>query len=101
VQYCGSSPKPEGSSLESPVFPLYREPKTYKLTDERRKMMATEIRDASGALIGCQLEHTAQQVDNVVDNAMIKSAYDPDNVVALAGGIAAYIHSLDVEEVSY
>ena len=63
--------------------------------------MATEIRDASGDLIGYQLEHTAQQVDNAVDNAMIKSAYDPDNVVALAGGIEAYINSLDAEEVNY
>ena len=63
--------------------------------------MATEIRDASGDLIGYQLEHTAQQVDNIVDNAMIKSAYDPDNVVALAGGIEAYINSLDAEEVNY
>ena len=63
--------------------------------------MATEIRDASGDLIGYQLEHTAQQVDSAVDNAMIKSAYDPDNVVALAGGIEAYINSLDAEEVNY
>lgn len=29
--------------------------------------MATEIRDASGALIGHQLEHTAQQVDDAVE----------------------------------
>ena len=30
--------------------------------------MATEIRDASGALIGYQLEHTAQQVDDAVED---------------------------------
>ena len=30
--------------------------------------MATEIRDASGALIGEQLEHTAQQVDDAVED---------------------------------
>jgi hypothetical protein len=63
--------------------------------------MATEIRDTSGALIGYQLEHTAQQVDTAINNTMLKSSYDPDNTVAAAGGIAAYINNLDGEEVSY
>ena len=63
--------------------------------------MATEIRDASGAVIGCQLEHTAQQIDAAISNAMLKSSYDPNNTVAAAGGIAAYINNLDGEEVSY
>ena len=30
--------------------------------------MAMEIRDAGGALIGWELEHTAQQVDNAIDS---------------------------------
>ena len=57
--------------------------------------MATEIRDTSGAPIGYQLEHTAQQVDTAIANAMFKSSYDPDNTVATAGGIAAYINNLE------
>lgn len=63
--------------------------------------MATEIRDASGSLIGYQLEHTAQQIDDGISNGMAKQTYDPDNAVATAGGIVAYVSGLDGNEVGY
>ena len=36
--------------------------------------MATEIRDAGGGLIGYQLSHTAQQVDDGLDAVATKAA---------------------------
>jgi hypothetical protein len=63
--------------------------------------MATEIRDTAGNLVGYQLEHTAQQMDNAIDRAMSTTVYDPDGVVAQTGGIVAYIDSLDAEEREY
>ena len=67
--------------------------------------MATELRDASGALIGIRLDHSAEQIDDAIDNAMGITAYDPNHAVSLAGGIPAYVsevlENLDGEEVSY
>lgn len=67
--------------------------------------MATELRDASGTLIGYRLDHTAEQLDTAINNAMGISSYDPNHAVSLAGGIPAYVsevlENLDGEEVSY
>lgn len=67
--------------------------------------MATELRDASGTLIGFRLDHSADQIDAAINNAMGITAYDPNHVVSLAGGIPAYVsevlENLDVEEVNY
>ena len=70
--------------------------------------MATEIKDASGALIGHQLEHTAQQVDDAVEGVddltqRVKrledqgTGVDPDEVTAL---IAQYIADNHITGVS-
>ena len=70
--------------------------------------MATEIRDASGALIGHQLEHTAQQLDDAVEGVdgmtqRVKrleeqgTGVDPDEVTAL---IAQYIADNHITGVS-
>jgi hypothetical protein len=61
--------------------------------------MAIPILDASGDFLARHLQHTTRQVDDCIDHAMTDSVYDPDNIVAQAGGIVAYINSLGVEEV--
>lgn len=67
--------------------------------------MATELRDSYGTLIGIRLDHSAEQIDNAINNAMGITTYDPNHAVSLAGGIPAYVsevlENLDGEEVNY
>jgi hypothetical protein len=51
-------------------------------------------------LLAWKLEHTAQEVDDTIDHALTDTAYDPNGAIAQAGGIAAYIDGLNVEEVN-
>lgn len=72
--------------------------------------MATEIRDASGALIGYRLSHTAQQVDDGLDSIPGKQntltfdstpTANSSNPVT-SGGVWTLFHSIaEGNEVNY
>lgn len=50
---------------------------------------------------GTQLGGQLQTVQQAIDGAMQSTAYDPTGAIAQAGGIVAYIDSMDGEETSF
>lgn len=80
-------------------------PGTYFATDNGSDTGKADFNEIGHAFFetyqGTQLSGQFQTLKQAIDNALSKNAYDPTGAIAQAGGIAAYIDSLDGEEVSF